>query len=129
MKKIYINNKILYIPNQNLLRNLLFPNRETVLNEPSARCLDALLLSNDDFVPHKDLYEKGWSGIGKEPSPNTLYQNILLLRKGLKEISDDNVSYIITIPRKGFYFNKDIKIQYTDKDTDTDTDTDKDKDK
>ncbi|XKD91929.1 transcriptional regulator [Morganella morganii] len=108
---IKINNCIIYFPDKNLLQNLLFTNKKVILNEPSARCLDILLMSSSDIVTHQELYTCGWGNTSVEPTPNTLYQNILLIRKALREISDDNLDYIITTPRKGFYFNKNIPVE------------------
>ncbi|MBN6367694.1 winged helix-turn-helix domain-containing protein, partial [Providencia rettgeri] len=111
MKKIIIiNDNIVYYPDNNKLQNVSHPEKTVILNGPSARCLDILLASDEELVTHKELYTKAWIGSNQEPSPNTLYQNILLVRRGLKDVSDEEVNYIITVPRKGFYFNKNISI-------------------
>ncbi|ROJ32144.1 hypothetical protein BFD15_08325 [Morganella morganii] len=109
-KILTINNTVIYYPGENKLQNILHPEKSVILNEPSARCLDILLASDKEFVTHKELYTGGWISSSQEPSPNTLYQNILLIRRGLKEVSDGEINYIITVPRKGFYFNKSISV-------------------
>lgn len=106
--RFFIDNRYLFLPEKNTVKDTI-TGKETTLNTPAARCLETLLL-NRRLVTHDELYKSGWSDDEKEPAPNTLYQNILLIRKAFKEVSGTNQDYIITSPRKGFIFNENSQV-------------------
>ncbi|WP_058914031.1 winged helix-turn-helix domain-containing protein [Entomohabitans teleogrylli] len=104
-----IDNKFLFTPQKNSIKNIE-TGQETTLNSPAARCLETLA-RNRRLVTHDELYISGWGNSEKEPAPNTLYQNILLIRKAFKELSGTSKDYVITVPRKGFIFDEDVHIE------------------
>lgn len=111
MIKIFlINERVAFYPQENLLTNVQDSETSQAINEPCARCLEILLDNHGQIVSHDDLYQVAWPDAYKTTSPNTLYQNILLARKALKEVSGSDEDFIITIPRKGFSFNETIPV-------------------
>lgn len=108
-----INEDIEFIPDENTLRNIHQPEKITTLNTPAARCLQ-LLLSQSGLVTHQEFYEKAWVNARHETLPNTLYQNILLVRQGLRKVASRECDFIITSRLKGFYFNENITIKKID---------------
>lgn len=113
LKSIIIADEILFNTQENTLANVGDQAKTIYLNAPTAKCLE-LLLTQKGLVTHQELYEKGWGTAAQEPLPNTLYQHIMLIRQALRKVSDKNVDFIITVPRKGFYFNDNIKISTHD---------------
>lgn len=114
-KTFLIDSRIVFDCERNELYVLNQPEllKET-LNEPCARCLEALLSSPGEIITQAELYTAGWGNDDREVSPNTLYQNILLARKALKSVSESNTDFIITLPRKGFKFNDAISVTIPD---------------
>lgn len=109
LKKFIIDDEILYDPQQHTMTHRREPDRRVNLNVPTSRCLQALL-SQKGLVTHQELYEKGWFDAAQEPLPNTLYQNILLIRQAFRKLSNKEQDFIVTVPRKGFYFNDSINF-------------------
>lgn len=81
-----------------------------VLSSSSSKCLELLIMSND-IVLHKNFYDFCWSDKAFEPLPNTLYQNISILRKAFRKLFNSDLEIILTVPRKGFCLNKKITIE------------------
>ncbi|WP_054177430.1 winged helix-turn-helix domain-containing protein [Citrobacter sp. CtB7.12] len=102
MKKGYlINKKIEFWPDDSLLvlhSDQLVNYRLTV---PASRCFLLLLQKTPEIVPQNDIYKVVWEGEGMLVPPNTLYQNIASIRRGLKTLSQDE-NIIVTVPKKGF---------------------------
>lgn len=113
VKRFIIADEILFNPQENTLSNVGNLAGTISLNVPTAKCLE-LLLTQKGVVTHQELYDKGWGTAAQEPLPNTLYQNILLIRQALRKVSDKEREFIITVPRKGFVFNENIKISILD---------------
>lgn len=80
------------------------------LNIPASRCLELLIERRFELVLQHDFYDYVWGEEGNEVSVNTLYQNIALLRKSLKSISENYGVMVITVPRQGFQFNQIFTI-------------------
>lgn len=100
--KFYIiNNEIEFWPDKKLLRLVGSPESYYILNSPAAKCFE-LLLTHEGLVSHKELYDFAWEKEVFEPSPNTLYQNMSILRRGLRKIGVSNPDIIATVARKGF---------------------------
>lgn len=108
-----IDNRFLFIPHHNRIEDVTNGNFITLIT-PATRCLETLLL-NRRLVTHSELYTSGWSDSAREPSPASLYQNILLIRKAFKELTNTDLDYILTIPRKGFVFKNDATVDITEK--------------
>ncbi|KAF6655539.1 winged helix-turn-helix domain-containing protein [Enterobacteriaceae bacterium EKM102V] len=95
-----INGFIEFHPAASTLRNLNDPEKCVVLNSPAGRCLLLLITRNDTIITQQEFMEIVWEKNGMLVSPNTFYQNISILRKGLKKVglAEDPV---VTIPRVG----------------------------
>lgn len=111
MKKTYlIDGRVVFRSGQNELASQVNPDLTEILNEPCARCLEALLDAEGSIVPQAELYKAGWGEAYKDVAPNTLYQNILLARKAFRNIAESEDDFIITVPRKGFRFNETMTV-------------------
>ncbi|EFE96108.1 winged helix-turn-helix domain-containing protein [Serratia odorifera] len=109
-KTFLIDGKLVFHSDRNELVSVNHPDIKETLNGPCARCLTALLNAPGQIISQTELYKAGWGNSYKEVSPNTLYQNILLARKALRNVSDNDDEFIITVPRKGFRFNEVIPV-------------------
>lgn len=107
----------------NIQENKLFYRKDhgryVILNVPAARCLKLLLEESPGIVTQDIFITKVWSENGMFVSPNTLYQNISMVRRALREVSNKDINFIKTITRKGFQFNEQILIELTDDICDT----------
>lgn len=111
MKKTYlIDGRVVFHSGQNELASLVHPDLLEILNEPCARCLEALLDAEGNIVRQAELYKAGWGEAYKDVAPNTLYQNILLARKAFRRIAESDDDFIITVPRQGFRFNETMMV-------------------
>ncbi|SFO51878.1 DNA-binding winged helix-turn-helix (wHTH) domain-containing protein [Candidatus Pantoea varia] len=95
-----INGFIEFHPAASTLSNLNDPEKVVVLNSPASRCLLLLLQKSNEIVTQHEFMKTVWEKNGMLITPNTFYQNISLLRKGLKKVGmlEDP---IMTIPRVG----------------------------
>ena len=105
-----INGFIEFHPAASTLRNLNDPEKVVVLNSPAGRCLLLLIQRIDTIVTQQEFMETVWEKNGMLVSPNTFYQNISILRKGLKKIGlpEDPV---MTIPRVGLTLASGTQIK------------------
>lgn len=107
--KIYIiNNEVEFLPEKKLLRRVDFPDSYYILNAPASKCFE-LLLEKRGLVHHDELFQYAWDKEAFEPSPNTLYQNMSILRRGLRKVSD-NPDIIATVARKGFRIRDSTEV-------------------
>lgn len=88
--------------------------RYVILNAPAARCLALLLEASPEIVSQDIFITKVWSDNGMLVSANTLYQNISMVRRALREVSNKDITFIKTVTRKGFQFNDQIHIELND---------------
>lgn len=95
-----INGVVEFHPATSTLRDLNDPDHVVVLNSPAGRCLLLLIERTGTIVTQHEFLDIVWARRGMLVSSNTFYQNISILRKGLKKIGlpDDPV---VTIPRIG----------------------------
>lgn len=107
--KYIINGAVLYAPDENRLTPLGKRGEETILNAPVNRCLLLLIQHAGGVVSQETLLAEVWEKHGQYVTMNTLYQNILLLRRGMLN-SGILKSPIKTIPKIGVKFTGDIKI-------------------
>lgn len=84
---------------------------DTTLTQPASKCLE-LLINSDGLVSQNNLYDYAWGENGHTVSPNTLYQNISLIRRALKNMMPGAERWIITLPRKGFRFDHSIAVKH-----------------
>ncbi|HAT1613124.1 TPA: hypothetical protein I8Y22_004545, partial [Raoultella planticola] len=104
------NNIVEFHPMTRQLRNLINPTQTVVLNSPASRCLLLLIESSDTIVTQQEFMYNVWEKLGLVVSANTYYQNICLLRKGLKEVGFP-ADPITTIPRIGLTLARETQVQ------------------
>lgn len=108
-RKFILNDRILFIPAENKLCSLGVRGPEVTLNGPVCRFL-VLLLENCDQVVHQEvILREVWGKNGQFVTQNTLYQNVSLLRKGLKKAGLITAT-IKTHPKVGFSFRGFVQI-------------------
>lgn len=110
MHKYYIINGVVeFHPAASTLRDLNHPERVVVLNSPAGRCLLLLIERAGSIVTQQECMDIVWQRRGMLVSPNTYYQNISILRKGLKKMGFEK-DPIVTIPRIGLTLASDTQI-------------------
>jgi len=102
MKLYILNNCITFRRGTNQLVLNGKPDVTAKLTWPAARCLEIMLEQSGNVVSHAELYRKVWEDKGMNVPPNTLYQNISIIRRALKSVVPDGDKLIRTVPRKGF---------------------------
>lgn len=107
--KYIINDIVLYIPEENRLTPLGRQGKETILNMPVNRCLQLLLQNPGVVIRQETIFGEVWEKHGQYVTMNTLYQNILLLRRGMRE-AGILISTIKTIPKVGVKFTGKVKF-------------------
>ncbi|WP_075180861.1 transcriptional regulator [Pantoea sp. 1.19] len=105
-----INGKIEFYPVANMLNPHAHPDDKIILNSPASRCFLLLIQRHGTVVSQHDFMEEVWKKNGVMVSPNTFYQNISILRKGLKEAGLEE-EIIMTIPRIGLTLSESCSIQ------------------
>ncbi|UTJ49479.1 winged helix-turn-helix domain-containing protein [Atlantibacter subterranea] len=95
-----INDKVIFTPDSNTLCPVNDNTKPVVLHTPSSQCLLLLLQNNNQVVSQKVLFEEIWEKNGALVTPNTLYQNIALIRKAFKSAGLEE-EVIKTIPKQG----------------------------
>lgn len=110
MKKIYLLNEFaLFDPEERSLTPLQAASaRKITLHTPASECLRHLLLHNGQVVSQKYLFEQIWEKNGTCVTVNTLYQNIVSLRKAFKAVGF-NDEVIKTLPKVGFKISVVLK--------------------
>lgn len=83
------------------------PEATISLHAPASQCLLLLVQNPGTVLTQKFLFENIWGSNGAFVSVNTLYQNIALVRKGLKSAGiDDEV--VNTVSRVGIKFTGEV---------------------
>lgn len=108
-KKYVINDRVLFSPDEYKLSPLAVRGTEVILHAPVSRFLHLLLLRNGTIVPQEEIFKEVWEKHGQQVAPNTLYQNISLLRKALKK-SGLLTQTIRTYPKSGFSFHGHVQV-------------------
>ncbi|MGX5013954.1 winged helix-turn-helix domain-containing protein [Enterobacter asburiae] len=108
-KHYIINGLVEFHPAASTLRDLNNPDRVVVLNSPAGRCLLLLIERVGSIVTQQECMDIVWQRRGMLVSPNTYYQNISILRKGLKKVGFET-DPIVTIPRIGLTLASDTQI-------------------
>ena len=106
-----INERVIFDPYEKKLTSLSDPDLYTVLTYPSSRCLLLLLQTAPDVVAQQRFFEEVWEPMGQIIPLNTLYQNISMIRRGLREVGENDKALITTVPRQGFCINKKTTIR------------------
>ncbi|WLI78595.1 winged helix-turn-helix domain-containing protein [Kosakonia sp. H02] len=86
------------------------PEVTVTLTTPACRCLLLLLEASPNIVLQQDFFKKVWEEEGMLVPANTLYQNISIVRRGLRAVGDTDQKLIATVPRKGFQIDGGVKI-------------------
>lgn len=105
-----INEYIEFRPVLKKLTSLKTPEVSVILTTPASRCLLLLLEASPDIVLQQDFFKKVWEEEGMLVPANTLYQNISIVRRGLRAVGDTDQKLIATIPRKGFQIDDGVRI-------------------
>lgn len=105
-----INDIIEFHPATSTLRELNDKENIVMLNSPAGRCLLLLINRQGSIVTQNEMMDVVWEQSGMQVSPNTYYQNISILRKGLKKIGLGG-DIIVTIPRIGLTLASDTHIK------------------
>jgi DNA-binding winged helix-turn-helix (wHTH) protein len=104
-----IDNSIEFRPEESLLYSRKNGERVTLFVAAS-RCLQLLLNQQGKLVSQQELFDIGWNKSGIGVSSNTYYQNILMLRKGLKLAGCDQ-TVIRTVPRQGLTISLSVAVE------------------
>lgn len=111
MHNHYIINEVVdFNPATSTLRSIHHPDVVVTLNSPAGRCLLLLIKKIGTVVTQHEFMEHVWKQSGMTVTPNTYYQNISVLRKGLKRIGLGE-EIIVTLPRLGLTLATGTRIQ------------------
>ncbi len=92
------------------------PELSVILTTPASRCLVLLLESAPEVVNQRDFFTKVWGEDGMLVPANTLYQNISIIRRGLRTTGETDDTLVATVPRKGFQIKKEVKVSRIEND-------------
>lgn len=111
LNNILLEQKVVYDPSTHSLYKINDINNQVALAIPASRCFFSLLEHQGKVVSHADLLQFVWGSRGMMVSPNTLYQNMSILRKtlGSLEISDEIIK---TVPKRGFIIPSGFPVQF-----------------
>lgn len=104
-----IDNCVEFWPEDNLLHSRI-NNEEITLFVAASRCFQLLLNQQGSLVLQQELFDVGWQKNAPGVSNNTLYQNILMLRKGLR-LAGYEPSVIKTVPRQGLMIPATVPVE------------------
>lgn len=107
--KYNIEGKVHFDSSTGILYSLTDDKKFTLL-AASSECFITLLESQGSLVSKNELIKQGWSKYGLHVTDNTFYQNILVLRKGLKYCGIEK-EIVKTIPRKGLIIPLEVDIK------------------
>ena len=110
-KKYIIHNAIVFNVEEkslSLLDNTVKKNKIT-LHAPTSECLRLLVENQGVIFSHELLLERVWKQKGTHVAPNTIYQNVSLLRRTFFLLGFGE-EFIITTPRKGISFSSQIDV-------------------
>lgn len=99
-----------FYPIENKLERLDGEKETVIINSPASRCLLMLLKQQGNILSQQSIMDEVWQKQGIFVAPNTYYQNISILRKGLKKVGLGS-NIVITIPRIGLSLSKNIDIR------------------
>ncbi len=109
-----INDNIEFRPEMKKLVSVKNPEINVTLTSPACRCLLLLLEASPGIVLQQDFFKKVWEEEGMLVPTNTLYQNISIVRRGLRAVGETDSRLVATIPRKGFQIDDSVKIRKQD---------------
>lgn len=100
---------VIYHPEQHRLTPLGNRGKETALNVPASRCLLLMLQRPGININQEDFFSEVWEKNGQYVTANTFYQNISLIRKGLRNAGIRN-PVIRTLPKVGLCFTGTVQV-------------------
>ncbi|EKN4180580.1 winged helix-turn-helix domain-containing protein [Yersinia enterocolitica] len=101
--RYFIDSAAVFYPAEKSIISSINGNR-IKLNAPTSQLLETFIQNEGVTISQSDLYTIVWGDNGAYVTPNTLYQNISLLRKALKNSGVAGGS-LTTIRGKGFLFS------------------------
>ena len=105
-----INGTVEFHPATSTLRDLNNHDNVIILNSPASRCLLLLIERIGSIVTQQEFLDIVWTKCGMQVSTNTFYQNISILRKGLKKTGLDE-ELVVTISRVGLTLASGVYIK------------------
>lgn len=105
-----INGTVEFHPATSTLRDLNNHDNVIILNSPASRCLLLLIERIGSIVTQQEFLDIVWTKCGMQVSTNTFYQNISILRKGLKKMGLDE-ELVVTISRVGLTLASGVYIK------------------
>ncbi|MEQ0878369.1 winged helix-turn-helix domain-containing protein [Enterobacter vonholyi] len=106
-----IEEKVIFISNESILKSLKDSSFSKKISTPCCRILNALILNEGEMIKYEQLYKIGWGENHMRIKPNTLYQNISILRRTFEDLGVEG-KIIKTHPRSGISI--DCKIDTYD---------------
>lgn len=111
MNRYYIiNNTVLFYPEEHRLATIGKEDSDILLNIPASRCLALLIERKGGLITQKEFFAEVWEAQGTYVTQNTFYQNISLLRKGLKAAGLGETP-IKTVLKRGMTLGEGISIE------------------
>lgn len=110
-----INKNIEFWPESKRLVSLKNPALSVTLTAPASHCLALLLEASPELVSQQVFFKKVWEDEGILVPANTLYQNISIVRRGLRDVGETDNSLVVTVPRKGFHINANVSVEKGEK--------------
>jgi DNA-binding winged helix-turn-helix (wHTH) protein len=107
--KYIIDGSVLFDSEERTLTPLDQPDHSITLNTPASRCLLLLIEHAGTVVSQKEFFSQIWEQNGAYVTANTFYQNITIVRKGLKSVGLSS-DIIKTVPKEGVKLVADIEI-------------------
>ena len=89
-----INKNIEFWPENKRLISLKNPAQSVTLTAPASHCLVLLLEAAPELVSQQVFFKKVWEDEGILVPANTLYQNISIVRRGLRDVGETDNSSI-----------------------------------
>ncbi|KNC93501.1 winged helix-turn-helix domain-containing protein [Trabulsiella odontotermitis] len=105
-----IDDNIEFIPEKNKLSSLTKPELSVLLTRPASRCLVLLLETAHSVVVHQTFFQKVWPDELVQVPTNTLYQNISIVRRGLRTVGETDKTIVATVSRRGFQIESNVKV-------------------
>ena len=112
-KKFIINKAVFFYPDEHRLVPADERGSENTLNLPASRCLLLLLQKPNTVISQQEFFKRVWENQRQYVTANAFYQNISLLRRGLKSAGlQSNV--IQTVPKEGIKFSGAVTLVETE---------------
>ncbi|TDS84872.1 DNA-binding winged helix-turn-helix (wHTH) protein [Rahnella sp. BIGb0236] len=111
IKAILLEGKVAYEPDTHSVYNVGDEKNQVTLAIPASLCFFDLLQKKGEIVSHDELLSSAWESRGMIVAPNTLYQNMSILRKSLISLGISS-NIIKTVPKRGFVIPSDFPVEF-----------------